>query len=341
MLTGSLLLILLIGGIYLFLRSGASLPSDTDDIIAKVLTSNEEYQLQGKTGYADSSGIKIWYNLLPCKGEKKGTVVLVMGHSTNIFGWPDYFNEVFVNGGYDVIRYDNRGIGMSDWMKGWNKNNAYSLEDMATDCIAVLDEVGVEKVHLVGASMGGMIAQRLAISHSDRFLTLTSIMSSGYMNDPELTLLPKPFQRGLSRIFGKYGWRANKHNSIKIAVSIIKLLRNNENHSIDVNDIAQKLKYDNKHRRGFNRGVVRQHSEAIKVSGSRYDELDQITIPTLIIHGKNDPLVKFEHALKYAPMIPHAETLYLDTMGHDLPIELNDQITSAILEMISPSVLAE
>lgn len=330
MLTSSVLLILLIVAIFLFVRSSPKLPEDTDEIIASVLAEDVVEQVTGDAGYADSAGIKIWYNRIPCHGEKKGTVVLVMGHSTNIFGWPDHFNDVFLADGYDIIRYDNRGIGMSDWMRGWNKENAYSLEDMAKDCIAVLDELEEEKVHLIGASMGGMIAQRLAISHGERFHSLTSIMSSGFMEDPKLTLLPKPFGRAVYKTIAKYGWRPTEANTMKIGVSLIRLLRNNPKHEIDVRDIAQKMMYDMRKRKGFNRGVVRQHSEAIKISGSRYEELKDISIPTLVIHGKNDPLVKFEHVKKYAPMIPNAKTLYLENMGHDLPIELNDEITNSI-----------
>lgn len=337
MITSSLLLILLIFGIYLFVNSTPKLPSDTDEIIEEVFSTHLAELIEGDTGYADSGGISIWYNRIPCEGDRKGTIILVMGHSTNIFGWPDYFNQVFVKAGFDVIRFDNRGIGMSDWMKRWSKDNAYSLEDMAKDCIAILDHLGLNKVHLVGASMGGMIAQRLAITHGDRFHTLTSIMSSGFMNDPQLTLVPGPFKRNLVKIFAKYGWRPTEHNSTKLAVCLVRLLRNNKNHNVDVRDIAQKMKYDMRKRKGFNRRVVKQHSEAIEISGSRYEELGLIEIPTLVIHGKKDPLVKFEHAKKYAPMIPNAKTLYLKGMGHDLPVELNGEVTSAILDLINSS----
>jgi len=335
MLTSFILLILLILGISFYLRSTPKLPEDADAIIDQVLADDVVEQIVGETGFADSDGIKIWYEHIRTPSEKKGTLILVMGHSTNIFGWPDYFFNDFLNGGYDVIRYDNRGIGMSDWVKDWTAHNAYTLEDMADDCIAILDHLQLDKVHLVGVSMGGMIAQRLAISHSSRFHTLTSIMSSGFTADPSLTLIPKPFKMNLLKLFGRYGWRPNEKNAIKMGVSLIRLLRNTTRHAIDTKDIAQKMQYDMRVRKGINRSVLKQHSKAIELSGSRYDELGQITMPTLIMHGKNDPLVKIEHALKYAPMIPHAETLYLDHMGHDLPRELNDQLTGAILSMIS------
>lgn len=334
MLTSSILLILLLLGIYWYIKSSPKLPEDTDAIIDNVLNSETIEQVYGDSGYVDSEGVKIWFNRIPCFGECKGTVVLVMGHSSNIFGWPDYFNDVFLKEGYDVVRYDNRGVGMSDWIKRWSSDSAYTLEDMAKDCIAILDHLELDKVHLVGASMGGMIAQRLAISHGNRFHTLTSIMSSGFMGDPKLTLVPGPFKRSLFKIFGKYGWRPTEHNSIKIAVSILKLLRNNNKYTINVKDIAQKMKYDMRKRRGFNMRVAKQHTKAIELSGSRYEELGGIDIPSLIIHGKNDPLVKFEHAQKYAPMIPNAKTLYLDDLGHDLPLELNSEITDSILELM-------
>lgn len=334
MITSSVLLILLLLGIYWFIKSSPKLPEDTDTIIENVLKAETIEQVYGDTGYVDSDGVKIWYNKIQCFGEQKGTVVLVMGHSSNIFGWPDYFIDVFLKQGYDVIRYDNRGVGMSDWMKRWSSDTAYTLEDMAKDCVAIIDHLKLNKVHLIGASMGGMIAQRLAISHGNRFHTLTSIMSSGFMEDPKLTLVPSSFKRSLFKIFGNYGWRPTEHNSIKIAVSILRLLRNNKQYKIDVKDIAQKMKYDMRKRKGFNMRVAKQHTKAIELSGSRYDELCNISIPTLVIHGKQDPLVKFEHAKKYAPMIPNAKTLYLNNMGHDLPLELNNEITESILDLI-------
>ena len=339
MVTSSSLLILLILGIYLFLKSSPKLPKDSDAIIDKVLKEETIEQVYGDSGYADSAGVKIWYNLIRGFGDKRGTIVLVMGHSSNIFAWPDDFIDDLLKAGYDVLRFDNRGIGMSDWIKDWSPETAYSLEDMAGDCIAILDHLNLEKVHLVGASMGGMIAQRLAISNGDRFYTMTSIMSSGYMGDPKLTLVPSAFKRNMFKIFARYGWRPNEKNSIKIGVSLVRLLRNNKNHEVNALDIAQKMKYDMRKRKGFNRGVLKQHNKAIELSGSRYDELGSIKIPTLIVHGKRDPLVKFEHAKKYAPMIPHAKTLYLDKMGHDLPRELNYQITNAILSLISEDLL--
>jgi len=330
-----ILIFLLILGIFFYLNSAPRLPDNSDAIIDKVIREETKEQVIGERGYADSNGVRIWYNRIPGLGNYKGTVVLVMGHSSNIFGWPEYFYDEFLKVGYDVIRYDNRGIGMSDWIKNWTPENAYSLEDMANDCIAILDHLELDKVHLVGASMGGMIAQRLAISHGHRFHTLTSIMSSGFTGDPDLTLVPKPFKRSLMKIFGKYGWRPNEKNAIKMGISIVKLLRNSDDHEVNSMDIAQKMKYDMKKRKGFNRRVFKQHNKAIQLSGSRYDELGDIKIPTLIIHGKMDPLVLFEHAEKYAPMIPHAQTLYLDKMGHDLPKELNGLITEAIIDLIT------
>lgn len=330
-----ILIFLLILSILFYLSTAPRLPGNSDAIIDEVIREDTIEQVIGESGYADSDGVSIWYNRISAQGNYKGTVVLVMGHSSNIFGWPDYFYDEFLKVGYDVIRYDNRGIGMSDWITDWTPANAYSLEDMAKDCVAILDHLRLDKVHLVGASMGGMIAQRLAISHGNRFHTLTSIMSSGFTGDPDLTLVPKPFKRSLIKIFAKYGWRANEKNAIKIGISIVKLLRNNENHDVNAKDIAQKMKYDMKKRKGFNKQVLKQHNKAIQLSGSRYDELGEIDIPTLIIHGKKDPLVLFEHAEKYAPMIPQARTVYLDEMGHDLPKELNDQLTRSIIDLIT------
>ena len=120
--------------------------------------------------------MKIWYEKRAPTDSIKGTLLLVMGHSATAMIWSDDFMQPFIDAGYQVIRYDNRGVGESDWIADWDEENPYSLEDMSKDGIAVLNAEGVEKAHVLGASMGGMIVQRMALSHKDKVASLVSLL---------------------------------------------------------------------------------------------------------------------------------------------------------------------
>ena len=190
------LLILLILGFFIFINTGIDMPKDSDKVIDEVLKSELPELVNGKTDFAKSGDLDIWYEVIEPQDSVRGTILLVMGLASTAMLWTDDFYDPFVDAGYRVIRYDNRDVGLSTWVKEYDKNQPYTLEDMAKDGMAVLDDVGIDKAHIVGASMGGMIAQRMAISHSDRVSSLTSIMSSGYMNDPEIAPVSKHFEIG-------------------------------------------------------------------------------------------------------------------------------------------------
>lgn len=323
------------GGYWWFINSGVKLPKNADKIVDEVLAEKALPEfIVGKTGVSQSSGVDIWYNTMQVKGKPKGTILLVMGHSTTALAWPDYFYKPLMDAGYQVIRYDNRGLGMSDWVKDWRKKNAYTLEDMAKDGIAVLDALGVEKAHIIGVSMGGMIAQRMAISHSERVLSLTSIMSSGYMNDPNIPPVPKQFIQNLTKLVLKYAVRPNDRKAAKFGMGVRLMLRGKGDGEINFKDAAQKSLFERKKRRGSNPKVRDQHTAAIELSGSRLQELQRLNLPTLVIHGKADPLVLFEHGEKSASRIPNAKTLWIETMGHDLAVHHTPTILKAIFENI-------
>lgn len=321
------------GGYWWYINSGIKLPPETDRIIDEVLAEKELPQfIKGKTGIAKSGGVDIWYNSMQAKGTPKGTILLVMGHSSTAMAWSEYFYQPLVDAGYQVIRYDNRGLGMSDWIKDWSKKNPYTLEDMAKDGMAILDELGIEKAHIIGASMGGMIAQRMAISHSERVLSLTSIMSSGYMSDPTIPPVPKEFIQNLTKMVLKYLIRPNDRKVAKFGVGVRTMLRGKGEGEINIKNSVQKSLFERKKRRGSNPKVRDQHTAAIEASGSRLQELQRLTVPTLVVHGKTDPLVLFEHGKKSASMIPNAKTLWIEGMGHDLPTHHAPIILKAIFE---------
>ena len=323
--------LLLIGiALIVFLSTGPKISVTDNQLIKEVQETPVEEHITGITGTANNNGVTIFYNAFG--KPEKGNILLVNGHTQTLLDWPTYFFQPLVDAGYRVIRYDNRGVGMSDWMEGWNKTNAYTLEDMATDALAILDDLSIKKAHIIGVSMGGMISQRLAISHADRVLSLCSIMSTGYYFDKELTNVPRQFMLDITRISMRYGRDVKPEaNKLKLHLAIRQLLKGKGKYPFDTKSILKKALYEVRKRRAYNMKATDQHSLAIKKSGSRYEGLKQIQMPVLVVHGTTDPLIGIAHAKKYAAMIPNAETLFIEGMGHDLPETYMPQIIEGIL----------
>lgn len=314
--------------------SGPQLPKETNKILKAILAPNAILPelITGQTGYAKNGEVSIWYELIRNEKTTKGTILLVGGLSCTVLDWQDYTYQPFLEAGYQVIRFDNRDVGMSDWMHNWSRQNHYTLEDMAKDAVAVLDALQIQKAHVVGMSMGGMISQRIAISHSDRVLSLTSIMSTGYMHDPELKGVTSQFILNMARFIIRYRDLTKTENKIKLHLGIQRMLLGKGGYAFDNKAMMQKALYELTKRKGFNKKSRDQQGYAIKKSGSRYEELKQLNVPTLVIHGTTDPLVLFEHGQKYAPMIPNAKTLFIDGMGHDFPRVHMPKMAKAIME---------
>lgn len=311
------------------------LPSNIDDIIKEVQDEELPEMINGTTGTVKNGDVEIAYELIECGQKDAETILLVMGHSGGMLRWPSHFMQPLLDAGYNIIRYDNRGLGKSSWMKDWTKSNAYNLEAMATDAIAILDHLQLSNVHVIGMSMGGMIGQRLAISHSDKVKSLTSVMSTGYWADPKLVSLPFKFHMNFIRAAILYTKELHKTEvKIKFNVAIYQMLLGKGKYNFDAKSLAQTIMYEIKHRGGFNPNVRDQHSLAIVKSGSRYEELKKLQMPTLVIHGTDDTLIKVHHAKKYAPMIPNAKLVLLDGMGHDLPEKYMNEIHEQILAHI-------
>lgn len=313
------LTIVLIGA-YLFINSAPPLPNNVAEIIQEIETEGIPEFIQGRMGVTKNGTVKISYEVIDSPTYNQETIVLICGHTQILLDWPKYFYQPLVDAGYRVIRFDNRGVGASDWLPNYDKKQPFLLEDMAKDVIAILDKEKIDKAHIIGMSMGGMIGQRLAISHATRVLSLTSIMSTGYFYDPALTNIPRDFYKNLIAVSLKYPIGSKKElTKLKLNLAIRQLQDGKGAYELDSKLVLQRGMYELRKRKGYNIKATDQHSLAIEKSGSRYEELGQIKAPTLVIHGTTDPLIKFEHAKKYAPMIPNAETLFIDGMGHDLP----------------------
>jgi pimeloyl-ACP methyl ester carboxylesterase len=259
-----------------------------------------------------------------------------MGLGAQMVLWDDAFCADLVDRGFHVVRFDNRDIGKSSIldaagvpdvfaamqraMAGQAVEAPYSLDDMADDAVGLLDVLGIVKAHVVGASMGGMIAQTVAIRHPDRLLSLTSIMST--TGDPTL---PQATPEAMGALLAPpvFGRAENQER----AVGIWKVI-GSPGFPFDeawIRNIAG-ICFD----RGFHPAGVTRQLCAIMKSGDRTPHLGAVRAPTLVIHGAADPLVRVEAGHATAAAIPGAELLVIEGMGHDLPRGAWGEMTAAI-----------
>jgi pimeloyl-ACP methyl ester carboxylesterase len=288
-----------------------------------------------QAGKAPVNGIEIYFETFG-KAENPA-IILIMGLDAQCVIYGEGFIRPLVDAGFYVIRFDNRDIGLSTWMnETWHRSRPYTLEDMAKDSVELLDFLKIEKAHIIGVSMGGMIAQTMAINRSDKILSLTSIMSSGYTLNPKIAATFK--QKILLQLlpfFIKRFYVKNKYSEHKVSVgsyvATYKLLRGNR-FPFDENYFREVFKEGIEIRKGQNPRARYQQFCAIVASGSRLKKLPQIKAPTLIVHGTADPLVKPKHAEIYAPLIPNSKLLMIEGMGHELPKGALIEILPVIIE---------
>jgi pimeloyl-ACP methyl ester carboxylesterase len=263
----------------------------------------------------------------------KPTALLIMGLATQMIGWPEEFCEELAARGFHVVRFDNRDVGRSTHMKGRQpkplelitrskKPARYLLSDMADDASGLLHELGLGPAHVIGASMGGMIAQTLAARHPGDVLSLTSIMSttgSRWKGQPALKLYPMFLRRPAE----------GREQSIERVVKVFEAIgsRGLPKDMDLIRDLAERS-YD---RDPDPRGPGRQLA-AIGASGDRTKELGRIKAPTLVIHGTDDPLVRPSGGRATAAAIPGAQLLTIKGMGHDLPRAAWTRMIAAIAD---------
>ena len=260
------------------------------------------------------------------------TALLVMGLATQMLAWPEPFCEQLVDRGFHVVRFDNRDIGRSTHFEGRmptplelvrrsKKPAKYFLKDMADDASGLLRELDLAPAHVIGASMGGMIAQTLAARHPDQVLSLTSIMSntgSRLKGQPALKLYPMFFAKP------PRGRDASIERTMKVykAIGSRGLPQDTEL----IRDLAERS-----WERGHDRFGPGRQLAAINASGNRTKELKRITAPTTVIHGSDDLLVRKSGGKATARAIPGARYVEIDGMGHDLPRAAWTQIIDAIV----------
>jgi pimeloyl-ACP methyl ester carboxylesterase len=278
---------------------GTHLPPDADAIIDDVLRSELPRVISGDIGTVSSNGAPIWYEDMAPVDSPRGTVLLNMSMAADALIWPPSFVRALTDAEYRVIRYDYRGTGMSDWMKDWDSKHPYTLADMADDAIAVLNERSVERAHLIGLSLGGMVAQEIAIRNPERVSSLTLMSTSGYAGDPNLPNLSMSYFLG-SFVQGipllKYRLMGGEKNIIKERIGRVI----DAGIEVDIQETAELVLYDLRKRKGINLRALLQHRAATDAGGSRYDKLKVLYVPTLVIHGENDDTVPLAAVLDWA-----------------------------------------
>ncbi len=266
-------------------------------------------------------------------------ILLVMGLGAQLILWPMELVDALVARGFRVIRYDNRDIGLSQKFDqarapgivrqvllqrlGFNPRVPYSIADMAADGAGLLDALGISKAHIVGASMGGMITQHFGFSHSEKVLSLTSIMSTtGNRKLP-------PAQKEAASVLTKRP--ASFDESVLVAHGI-KIARTIGSPSFQADEDVLREKVTMGVRRSFYPAGLPRQLAAIIADGCRRERLGQITAPTLVIHGDSDPLIPVEGGQDTAAHIPGAVLKIFPGMGHDLPQQLVEPMANAIAE---------
>jgi pimeloyl-ACP methyl ester carboxylesterase len=282
-----------------------------------------------------NTGIEIFYE---DRGNPDAEVILlVMGLGAQMTLWPDELVAALVGDGFRVIRYDNRDIGLSQKFEGKRAPSPpvqvlrkkigfpakvpYTLKDMADDGIGLLDALGIARAHIVGASMGGMIAQLMAVHHGERLASLTSIMSTtgnGKLPQAEkhaIDALVAPIQSMEEESLVAHG--------LNIAKNI-----GSPGYPFDPEQQRERVLL-NMRRSVYPAGLPRQLA-AIIDDGCRRSRLASVTVPTLVMHGEADPLVKLEAGEDTAKHISGARLVTIPGWGHDLPIALIPRIASEI-----------
>ena len=313
--------------VFVFAASRA-VPEGAEEVIEQVMSEELPNQILGDSGRVESNGVELWYESIQPAGNAKGTILLIMGLGGNAVEWPLYFIQPLVDSGYQVIRFDNRGTGLSTWV-----DEAFTMRDMADDALTVMDGLDVASAHVLGLSMGGMIAQLMAIENPERVQTLISFMSSGYMDDPDLPSISQSDFITFVATGIRHGIIRTERNVLRATIAMRKIMAT-ELSEKRMRTLAEQGLFNLRYRKGFNPNAFILQTQAIRNAGSRYEGLSKLEVPTLVIHGKADPLIPVEHGIKTAEVTPNAELLLIEDMGHDVGPEQTVQIHKAVLEMI-------
>jgi pimeloyl-ACP methyl ester carboxylesterase len=255
-----------------------------------------------------------------------------MGLATQMLGWDEGFCAMLAERGFRVVRFDNRDIGRStkieeaglpkrtDMLLGRHRTAPYFLRDMAADTVGLMDHLGIDSAHVVGASMGGMIAQTVAIHHPERIRSLVSIMSTTGNR-----WLGLPTWKAFGTLLARPG--AGREETIEHTVKVFRII-GSPAYPMDEPRFRELAgaSYDRSHSRA---GVARQ-LHAIIASGDRTPALEKLRLPATVLHGGSDPLIRPHAGRATARAIRDSRLRIFDGMGHDLPRQLWPELLEEI-----------
>ena len=287
--------------------------------------------------FTEANGIKLAYDV---QGNPKGEpILLIAGLGLQLISWPEGFCKGLTDAGFRVIRFDNRDSGLSTKMEHFGKPNlhmaffktlfhmplfsGYTLYDMAKDAVCLLDALGVEKVHIVGASMGGMIAQIIAGRYPERVLSLTSIMSTSGRPG-----LPGPAMVANQAMFSRPKNPRDINSVIDHNMELFRVIGGTQ-YPVPEAELRRRVT-ESVRRKVSVSGTARQMM-AVASSGEQGALLRTIRVPTLVIHGTDDPLVPLACGRDIALLVRGATLQVIEGMGHDFPPALDATLSGMIV----------
>jgi pimeloyl-ACP methyl ester carboxylesterase len=267
------------------------------------------------------AGISVYYETTGDRFDRP--LVLIHGGGAQLIGWDEGFCELLAEHGFYVIRVDNRDVGLSQATGGPDDTAAnYDLADMALDVIAVLDDLGIERAHVAGMSMGGYIAQLMAIRHPSRVASL-GLMSTSLTSDPEY-------------LVGEHtGEPVTSVPPVLDRAAYVEMFVGGQRHYQSPGFAFDEAASAELGGRYYDRaytptGLVRQWNALLKGPLERRDDMAKVTVPTVVIHGRGDQSLHWSAALETARVMPHAEVHIYEEMGHDIPVELWPEFALAL-----------
>ena len=306
----------------------------------------------------EANNINIWYEEFGDKSNE--TILLIMGANANCMQWDQKFIDRLVTNKFHVVRFDNRDVGKSTWFgreptfnkflkllpnfllrmivnsvfglavdeKGRFKFSEssptqYDLSDMAKDAVSLMDTLKIDKAHIIGASMGGMITQIIALDYPERVLSITPIMTSPGIQNDSLSGPTKELLEAMKKSF-----IFNLRGRIEDGVVEIYRQLTGSRFPFNEQEFREKLKPVITH--GNNPFAL--HGAAVGASQDRTSRLHEITVPTLVIHGTEDAILPLDHGIAVADGITDSKRMIMEGVGHEIPEELLPEIVSEIIE---------
>lgn len=292
----------------------------------------------GEMPRVSRDGIEIEYTAAGDPGDP--ALLLVNGLGGQLTAWDDGFVDAFVDRGFRVLRFDNReaglssktdraidvGAALSELQEGGTPEVPFHLDDMADDVVAVLDAALIDEAHVFGISMGGMIAQSLAIRHPARVASLISVMST--TGEPDVGRSRREVVRALLT-----PGPTERDAAIEHSVRLARMVGSPDHFEEARARRAAEVGYD----RCFNPSGTALQLLAITVAADRSAGLAALDVPTLVVHGDRDPLIDVSGGRRTAELVPGAELLVLEGMGHDLPTYFWPVIVESVTKLVARS----